>query len=783
MISRETLEKLEYFKVLGYISKYANTDSGKKKILSTVPFDNKKEAEFYGEIVNQAKEILIKSTPPPIEYLPDLTEDIAKSNIEGSLLSNKKILEILKLAATSRLVVSFIKMNTETAPLLSQSVSRLFVDKVFEHHISKVIDENGNVKENASVKLKEIRKEIRSKSSDLVRSIDKIMKDLKDKEYVREDYLTLRDGRMVVPIKAEHKRHLKGFIHSESSTGQTVYIEPEDTLELNNEIISLNFAERREIERLLKELTKLVGGVSDKLKTSLSELAFIDSIFAIAKYSIEMQGAFPQIDNKKPFEIEDGRHPVLLKKLSRNKTVPLGFKLNDEHIIVITGPNAGGKTVVLKTIGLLSLLVQSGIHIPASADSNFHFFNKILIDIGDEQSIENDLSTFSSHLININEIINSCDKNSLILLDELGTGTDPIEGASLAIAVLMDLRDKGALVFASTHHGDLKIIAHSEQGFVNAAMEFDNEALTPTYRFKLGIPGSSYAFEIAKRIGIDNNIIEDAQRTIDSEKHKIEQFLIDIEAKSTALEKKIKTMELENSRLAGLSNLYKKNIEKIEKEKKEILKKVKNQADDYLSNINSKIEKVIKDLRESKASKEVIKESKKTIENVKEQTENLFAPAVELNEEITDFKEGDFVLVKNTAASGKIVSIDKEKKKAVLQVGSLKMQVNLDNLQLSKEKKSKPGSSSLYTGYIVNAKNYRLDIRGEKPDEAEFEVIKFLDESYVSGQDRVEILHGKGTGALKKTVTEILKGYDKVKSFHFAPVESGGEGITIVEFK
>ena len=782
MIDNSTLEKLEFPKILTYISHYAITETGKSKILSLNPSTNIKTVLQQGELINEAKNILIESFPPPLEYISDLSVELAKSKIEGTVLRVKKILDILKLAACSRLLYNFIKENSEIAPLLKQSSHSLFVDKLFEHHIKKVFDENGEVKENASKNLKEIRKSIREKKSDLVRSINKIMKDLNEQKMVMDDYLTLRDGRMVIPIKAEHKRHLKGFIHSESATGQTVYIEPEQTLELNNDIISLSFAERREIERLLKELTKMIGNVADELKSSLDEMGEIDSIFARAHYSVEVMGSFPELNQKKHLEIRDGRHPVLLKKLGRNGTVALDLKLEDENIVIITGPNTGGKTVVLKTIGLLSALVQSGIHIPVNPDSNFPLCENILIDIGDEQSIEDDLSTFSSHLKNIKYILEQANENSLVLLDEIGTGTDPSEGASLAAAVLMRLRDCRATVFASTHHGSLKIIAHDEKMFVNAAMEFDNEKLTPTYKFKLGIPGSSYAFEVAKRIGIDDKLLNEAAQNIDTDKHKLEEFLVEIESKSTALEKKLNDSELENTRLIGLSNLYKKNLEKLEKEKKDILKKVKIDGQKYLDGVNRKIEQVIKELRETKASKEVIKKSKELILEIKEENENLFVPDVELKQEITNFRIGDFVRLTDTSTTGKIFSFDKNKKRAVVQVGTMKMKVNIDELLPEKEKFSKEKRLS-YNNYKIQTREYRLDIRGEKPDETEFKVIKFLDDSYVSGQARIEILHGKGTGVLKKTVIDILKKHDKVKDYYFAPIEAGGEGITIIELK
>jgi len=782
MINTSVLEKLEYQKVLNHIVNYAVTENGKEYVSSLLPLCDPDKICKECELVNQAKEILIRNIPPQIDYISDLTETLAQSRVEGVVLSSKRILEVLKLAKTSRALHQFLKSNSTIAPDLAIFQNSLLIDKVFEHHIEKVIDDTGEIKEKASQKLSDIRKQIREKQNSLVKSINSIMKSLDEQGIVREDYLTLRDGRMVIPVKSEHKRHLRGFIHSESATGQTVYIEPEQTLEMNNEIVTLGFSEKREIERLLKDLTKLIGEASEKLKEALRTIVYIDSLFARAKYSIEILGAFPSIDEKKPFTIIDARHPVLLRKLGRNAAIPLNLELDNQKVIIITGPNAGGKTVVLKTIGLLCLLLQSGIHIPVSPDSNFHIFNNILIDIGDEQSLEDDLSTFSSHLNNLKNILASSDNNSLVLLDEIGTGTDPIEGSALAAAVLLKLRDIGSLVFASTHHGSLKIIANNEDKFVNAAMEFDHEKLAPTYKFKLGTPGSSYAFEIARRRGLNEKILKTASGFMDSDKYKLEVFLSDLETKSNKLEEKLRELEIENTRLAGLSSLYKKNIEKLETEKKEILKKAKIDAEEFLKDINKKVENVIKQIRESGAKKEVIKEAKKIIIELKEETKNLYSPDIGLEQKLTDFSVGNFVLIRNTAASGQIIEIDKEKQRATIESGTIKMQVNLSDLLIdNSRRKDKPIASHL--NFKLPETSYRLDIRGKRPDEADFEILKFIDDSYMTGQDRIEILHGKGTGVLKRTVKEILDRHEKVKNYYFAPIEFGGEGITVVELK
>lgn len=780
MITPATLEKLEFNKIRKNLTSYALTEKGKEYILNLIPVSDYQMISHEGKIVEEAKNILINQSTVPIDFVPALDETLAQTRIEGGLISAKRILDVLNLAKVSRNLRQYLKSESEISPLLYRKSSDLFSDKLFEHQIQKIITDQGEVKENASRQLSDIRCDIRNKKDELVKSINRIIKNLKDEDVVREEYLTLRDGRMVIPIKVEHKRHLRGFIHSESSTGQTVYIEPEETLELNNEIVSLSFAEKREIERLLKELTKLIGQRAYELKQSLDIIAYIDSVFARGKYSIEIIGSFPELNKSTKIFIGDARHPLLLKKIGRKETVPLNIEIDKSRVIIITGPNAGGKTVVLKTIGLLTLMLQAGIHIPVSPDSNFHIFNKVLLDIGDEQSIEEDLSTFSSHLKNLKNILNEADNNSLILLDEIGTGTDPSEGSALAAAILKKLLETGALVFASTHHGSLKLFAYSVEGMQNAAMQFDHDNLTPTYHFILGMPGSSYAFEIASRLGFDNSTLNDAKRFIEGNQHKLEEFLTEIEIKSNNLNKQLAELEIENTRLKGLSNLYKTNIDKLEKEKKEILKKTKSEADNYLKDINRKIEKAIKDIKEAEASKEVIKEVKKEVRNLKTEAENIIQPEVVSLDEKYDFSIGSFVSVKNSTTTGQIIEINSEKNRATIVVGTLKIQVKISDLVPAKENKDKDVRKNYSYNQTTDA-SYRLDIRGDRAEEAEYKVIKFIDDAYQSSLSQVEILHGKGTGALKKIVHHILKNHDKVKKFYFAPIDQGGEGITIAE--
>lgn len=782
MITQDVLEKLEYQKVIVQIAKYCITDNGKDAVKNLLPLTNVEQVKKKGDQVNEAKEILIKNDIPPIDYLPDLNEFLSKSRIEGTVLQSKQIIDILKLAESSRKLFQFLKPRNNEETFLHGLTEKLFVDKVFEHFIGKVFTDNGEIRDDASAKLREIRIEIREKESSLRKQVQKLLKQLSDSYLVQEEYITQRDGRIVLPVKAEHKRHVRGFVHSESATGQTVYIEPEETLELNNEILSLSFAEKREIEKILEGLTVRIGQVHSELKNSLAAIAEIDSIFARAKYSIEIIGSHPEFDQSKPFTLIDARHPLLIKRIGLSNTVPMNLKMDGINIVLITGPNAGGKTVTLKTTGLLVCLALAGIPIPAHPDSNFLLFEKVLVDIGDAQSIEDDLSTFSSHLKNIKQIIDEADEKTLVVLDEIGTGTDPAEGAAIAAGMLITLRDKGTKVLATTHHGSLKIIANQLDKFQNASMEFDTVHLQPTYKFNQGTPGSSYAFEVANRIGFDEKFIALAKEYLDTDKTKIEDFLVSLEKKSRRLKEQLNTLERENSRLKGLTNLYQTKNEQLERQKKEILADAKAKAEIYLSDVNKKIENAVKNIRESQANKDVVRIEKKKIEEIKKESQIIFKREKKTVVEKVELKVGDYVKIKETDSVGMIEEIDIEKNRAVLTVGSIKMKTKYSDLIPSKKSEIEKTSSKLFN-VDQNEINYRLDLRGKRADDAEFEIIKFLDNAYMVGVDRVEILHGKGTGALKQLVHGLLRNNGLIKNYYFANIEYGGEGITIVELK
>ncbi len=783
MISPEILEKLEYFKILNYASRYCTTESGRNLFIDSLPIYSKDAIVIAGKLVDEAKNALIHNDHPPLQYIPALYEEIEKSSVPGMILSKEAVLAILSLIEVSRRLSIYLK-NSEMPMIKSTFIEQLINDKVLEKSISDIFDEQGEIASSASPKLKEIRNSIRNKTDELMRKMNSILRKLSEGSIVQEEFITQREGRMVIPVKSEHKRQVKGFIHSESASGQTIYIEPAETLEINNDLISLSFEERREIDKILERITKKIADNKLLLSSSLNTVAEIDMIFAKASFSVEIEGAFPEINDGNIFEIIQGKHPGLLKKLGKGKTVPLDFKItSDKKVLIITGPNAGGKTVVLKTAGLLCALVQAGFHVPVHPDSNFKVFRKILLDIGDSQSIEDDLSTFSSHLLNIKNILNDADENSLVLLDEIGTGTDPTEGAALAGSVLLALENKGAYVFATTHHGNLKVMADCTIGFQNASMEFDNEKLLPTYKFRQGIPGSSYAFEIAGRIGLEQYIIDEAVKRMQGEKLQIEQFIARLDDKMKLLDNKLKQADIENLRLKGLTKIYDEKLAAINEKKKQILEKTKNETERFISEVNSRIENAIKEIRQSNADKDVIKKERKIISDKIELYKSKNKEAEKDSEKVNyELKTGDYVQLKGTSTYGAIISLDKAKGKAVITSGTMKMTLEISKLILSR-KKEDSSNSNIYSNFVTQLPGLRIDIRGRKPEDAEMDVLRFIDEAYISGYDRIEILHGRGTGVLKQFIKELLQKQSNINKFYFADLETGGDGITIVELK
>jgi DNA mismatch repair protein MutS2 len=777
-----SFQKLEFDKIKKYILRYAVSDLGREHIDALFPSSDLMNIRSELQTVTEMKTLLIGDDPLPIENIHDVRKSLQRSAIDNFILAADELQKINFLLKTSRLVVTYFNRRKQVYPLLSLQVITITSHKVLEYNIERAIDEEGRVKDSASKELAGIRHRIVESNKHLKQNLEHILKVVIGKEWVQEEIITTREGRMVIPIKVEHKGKVPGFIHSVSSSGATVYVEPSETLELNNEIRSLIVAEQQEVEKILKELTAQVRDVKDAIVENLRVLANLDFIQAKAKYSIEMIGAEPQLNLSGTFLLRDAYHPILLHRLSRKDVVPLNFELPDDlRTIIITGPNAGGKSVTLKTVGLMAILAQSGCHIPASPESELRIFSRLFVDIGDEQSVENDLSSFSSHLSNIKVILENADDTSLVLIDEIGSGTDPSEGASLAAACLETLTAVGSLNVATTHHGMLKSFAFESAHMQNAAMEFDQKTLKPTYRFCLGIPGSSYAFEMAERLNLPHQIIERSRTINGSESVKLENLILDLEKKSQELKINLDRVEKEKNNLDALNLNYKTKITALEAEVKTIKLRALDEAQNIVDKANAIIESSVKEIREKSGDRQVIKKSKEEVRKVSEEFAKL---SFELHTPLAhhSYKVGDSVLIRKSKTRGEISSIIDDRNYWIL-VGGLRVKVQNKDLEPTEHRKE-----NLFAGQPANQEqqveiNREIDLRGMYGDEAIDAVDKFLDAAILHGLNRVDIIHGKGTGALRKKITEYLKSHRSVKSFRLGEWNEGGSGVTVVELK
>ncbi|MEW5800429.1 MAG: endonuclease MutS2, partial [Bacteroidota bacterium] len=539
-------ERLDLPKILHRIRFYASSDVGKEAVENLEPLTDLETISREHNLVSEMKSILESETTFPIDGIKDIRNAIHRSTIENNILSPRELLDIASTLQASRMIKSFIEKRKEYLQELESITSLISVHKEIEFNILHAISENGEVKDSASKELRLIRQSITDKQISIRKALERILRASSELGMVQEEIVTTRDGRMVIPIKAELKNRFPGFIHSTSASGQTVFIEPSETLTLNNEITELFFHEKREIERILKELTAQIHTNAALIGSVIDAVTKIDLCFAKARYSIETKSNKPLLKENGSLVIRQGFHPILLLRHSRDEVVPLDLEIGGTFAtLLITGPNAGGKTVALKSVGIFALMVQCGIHVPLSPDSEFPIFKKIFVLMGDNQSIENDLSTYSSQIIQLKKIIEQTDRQSLVLIDEIGSNTDPAEGGAIGAAVLESLTNSGALTIATSHQAALKAFVHNSQQMTNGAMEFDQTTLLPTYRFRHGVPGSSYALEIAQRLGINEFIIERARGLLGDQKAKLEELIFELESRSQTLEQKVSIVDAE----------------------------------------------------------------------------------------------------------------------------------------------------------------------------------------------------------------------------------------------
>lgn len=777
----ETLRQLEFRSVVEFISKNCISETGRELIMGSLPTNDLEWLRREHNLIDEAYNMLVRNENLPLENLHDLRHKLHKSQIQNAILLPTDMLEICDMMRVSRSIKSFIKPRNEEFPFLHNLISELYDNKLTEKHINDAIDDSGYVKDTASRELSRIRIDINSKSARLRSRLNKIVKQFSEEEMLQDEFFTIREGRFVIPIKVEHKRQLTGIIHGVSQTGSTVFVEPSEIIELNNELSLLKSDEIREVNKILQDLTEEIGKEAPQLLENVRILSEIDAVFAKADYAVRFGGIKPQIlDNSEHYiYLKSIKHPVLAQTRGVKDVIPLSIEFdNSKRGHLISGPNAGGKTVALKNIGLNIAMALSGIFPLGECKTNYR---SIFSTIGDHQSIENDLSTFSSQMLQIKTILDSCDTNSLILIDEIGSGTDPQEGAALAAGILDTFIELNLFFVATTHQSSLKTYALNKEVIANASLEFDEEKFKPTYNFLTGIPGNSYAFSLAENIGMDKLVISRAKKYLGEKHSELETSIAILQkyrAEAVAAKSQAESIRFKYDKLA--KDYEAKNSE-LKIKKKEIIDKAKVEALTILDNANALVEKTIRDIKEEKkAIAEVKTEFKDTKQSLEKQVKKIEKSVETKHDSPETLKDGDSVgIVDSPGSVGIVIESDNKAKIALIDFNGVKFKLpykQLIKMKASAAKKTVP------IEYIKLDAVTRLDYRGMRAEEALRDLDDSIDNALLNNIDFITIIHGKGTGALKQAIHDFLSRHPSVSSFRLGELVEGGAGVTIVKF-
>ncbi|MFZ7945616.1 endonuclease MutS2 [Neobacillus sp. 19] len=780
------LKVLEFTKVREQLLEHAASPLGREKIINLVPSTDFEEVVRLQTETDEAATVFRIKGNVPLSGIHDIRAHIKRSVI-GGILSPHELNQTASTIHASRQMKRFIEdiaAERTELPILLEQVERIIPLANLEQEIKHAIDESGEVLDGASELLRSLRHQLRSNESRVREKLESMIRSSNAAKMLSDAIITIRNDRFVIPVKQEYRGHYGGIIHDQSSSGQTLFIEPQVIVQLNNQLQDIRVKEQLEIERILTELSANVAEHENELHVIVDVLANLDFIFAKARYGKKIKASKPAMNHDGRISLYKARHPFIpIDKVVAND-IMLG---TDYTTIVITGPNTGGKTVTLKTLGLCCLMAQAGLQVPALDGSELAVFDAVYADIGDEQSIEQSLSTFSSHMVNIVDILNSVDFNSLVLFDELGAGTDPQEGAALAISILDEVHRRGARVIATTHYPELKAYGYNREGVLNASVEFDVETLSPTYKLLLGVPGRSNAFEISKRLGLNDRVIQAARSHVSEDTNQIDKMIASLEES-----KRVAEIEQQEARdyLKQAEKLHqdlqKQMIEFYEK-KDAMLEKAAEKAADIVDEAKDEAEKVIRDLRKMRTEKHAEIKEHELIDAKRRLQEA--APEIKKSVNLTNKKNkkhtympGDEVKVLTFNQKGTLVERVSTNEWQV-QIGILKMKVkekDMEYISTPKPVETRPMAIVQGRESIVKLE---LDLRGERYEDALLKVEKYIDDALLSSYPRVSIIHGKGTGALRQGVQEYLRNHRSVKKIRFGEAGEGGSGVTIVEFK
>lgn len=784
-----SIKTLEFDKILIKLAECTPTEGAKKKALSLSPESDIDIVRKRQKRTTDAKNMIISRGMPPFGSVPDISASVERAS-KKAVLTTRELLDIASLLRSSRLLTDYV--STEGCPetSLHEIFDRLHSDRCIEDRITRCIISEDMIADEASPALADIRRKIKLAGNSIKEELQRYLSGAYSK-YLQENIVTTRGGRYVVPVKAEYRSEVRGLVHDTSASGATVFIEPMNVVEANNELRALESREAHEIESILAGLSSAVAEIGDMLVYNYNNITELAFIFGCGELSCKLKCEEPFFTENKDFSLIRARHPIL----DVENVVPVTIKMGDNRLLVVTGPNTGGKTVTLKTAGLFAMMAQAGLHIPAESGSVLPVFDEIYADIGDEQSIEQSLSTFSAHMVGIVSILEKMTENSLVLFDELGAGTDPVEGAALAMSVLEEVRRRGALAIATTHYAELKAYAVETENVQNASCEFDVATLKPTYRLIIGAPGKSNAFAISEKLGLSREIIDRAGAYIDSGNRNLENVI-----------EKLESTRLQLDREKAEAEILRRDYEKLKKDTEEAAEKKLSEAEKELRRAEEKARQMINSARSTAdyiyAELDKIKKQKDK-ENF---SENLIKSRRDIKDKIkkaddsigyteTDedyilprpLKKGDEIIHRKLGTSGVLLDDPDKNGNCTVQMGIVKSKVNISQLKLDEKSKLTVGHKkekvSSYRAIVSRSFKPEIDLRGQIGDDAWFMVDKYLDEANVAGVKSVTLIHGKGTGALRRAIWNELKADVRVESYRAGLYGEGDSGVTIVELK
>lgn len=776
---------LELDKIINKLIEFASTKYGRELCEKISPSFNIMEIKENLSQTDEAVKMILQFGAPAFSSIHDIRNAVKRAEI-NSILTPEELLNIADTLRGSKALKKYYSQCEEKLPTLSYLFENLYSNPSIEESIYHTIDNVDHISDHASTELLKIRSQIKSEEIRIQEKLNSIVRGNSYSKYLQENIVTLRNDRYVIPVKQEYRSNVPGLVHDSSATGSTLFIEPIAIVEANNKIHELYIAERIEIEKILMELSQKITEITDELNYLIASLSKLDFYFAKAKFAIDINGFMPKLNENGYINLKSAKHPLIEK----DKVVPIDVYLGkDFKTLVITGPNTGGKTVTLKTIGLLTLMTYSGLFIPCLESSEIAVFDKIFVDIGDEQSIEQSLSTFSSHMTNIIKITKNVNSNSLVLVDELGSGTDPIEGSALAIATLEYLYKKGACTVASTHYSELKTYALTTKGVKNASCEFDIETLNPTYKLIIGLPGKSNAFAISQKLGLANEILDNAKKFVTQEQQNFEDIISELQKDKQKIAYEKEESERQLKEISELRKELSESKEKLEIYKNKIIENARAEATDILLSAEETAKESIREIKEAKKSKEldVAKKLDNARSKIKKQLSETYKKSHidEDNYKPFDIIIGMTVYIPSFNQEASILSLPDKDGNVFIQAGIMKSKINIKKLRPVKKEKTTVNNVKISVSSAIKAKEISTEIslRHMHVEEALYELDKYINDALIANLTTIRIVHGKGEGILRKAVSEYLKNNPHVKSYRLGNYGEGDLGVTIAELK